>query len=64
MVREFLLGKRVTYYAPVPLLICLVAIYALASYVITDAVVPTRQFRNLLPSKYFTFFGRKDTYYF
>lgn len=40
MVREYLLGKRVTYYAPVPLLICLVAIYALASYIITDAVSP------------------------
>lgn len=40
MVREYILGKRVSYYSPVPLLVCLVAIYAIATYFFTDAVSP------------------------
>ena len=40
MVREYLLGKRVCYYNPVSLLVCLVAIYAIATYFFTDAVSP------------------------
>ncbi len=40
MVREYLLGKRVGYFNPVQLLICLVAIYAIATYFFTDAVSP------------------------
>lgn len=40
MIREYLLGKRVCYYAPVPLLVCLVAIYAIATYFFTDVLSP------------------------
>lgn len=40
MVREYLLGKRVCYYSPVSLLVCLVAIYAIATYFFTGAVSP------------------------
>lgn len=40
MIREFLLGKRVSYYSPMPLLICLVALYAIATFFFTDAVSP------------------------
>lgn len=40
MIREYLLGKRVRYYAPVPLLVFLVAIYAMAAYFFTDALSP------------------------
>lgn len=40
MIREYLLGKRVRYYAPVQLLVCLVAIYAIATYFFTDALSP------------------------
>lgn len=40
MVREYLLGKRVCYYPPVPLLLFLVALYAIVSYAIDDAVSP------------------------
>ncbi len=40
MVREYLLGKRVCFYNPVSLLVCLVAIYAIATYFFTDAVSP------------------------
>lgn len=40
MVREYLLGKRVCYYNPVSLLVCLVAIYAIATYFFTDALSP------------------------
>lgn len=40
MVREYLLGKRVGYYNPVSLLVCLVAIYAVATYFFTDSLSP------------------------
>lgn len=40
MTREYLLGKRVRYYSPLPLLIYLVAIYAIVSYFVADAVTP------------------------
>ena len=40
LVKEYLLGKRVSYYAPVSLLITLVAIYAIITYFMDDAVSP------------------------
>lgn len=40
MIREYILGKRVCYYSPMPLLVSLVAIYAIATYFFTDAMSP------------------------
>lgn len=40
MIREYLQGKRVRYYNPVSLLVCLVAVYAIVTYFFTDAVSP------------------------
>lgn len=39
-VREYLLGKRASYFAPVSLLLFLVAAYAIVTYVVADAVSP------------------------
>lgn len=47
-VREYLLGKRASYYKPVSMLVFLVAIYAIASYFISEAVDP---FKILQPEK-------------
>ncbi|MDO4949779.1 MAG: DUF3667 domain-containing protein [Bacteroidales bacterium] len=40
MVREYLLGKRVSYYAPIPSLLFLVAVYAIVTYAMADTVSP------------------------
>lgn len=40
MIREYILGKRVCYYSPMPLLVTLVAIYAVVNYFFTDAISP------------------------
>lgn len=40
MVREYLLGKRASYYAPMSLLLFLVAVYAIVTYMLDDAVSP------------------------
>lgn len=45
MAREYLLGKRVRYYAPVRLLFFLVALYAIVAYFVTGAVSPFDIFR-------------------
>lgn len=40
MIREYILGKRISYYSPAPLLVSLVAAYAIATYFFTDAMSP------------------------
>lgn len=40
MAREYILGKRSSYYPPVSLLISLVAVYAIVTYAMTDTVSP------------------------
>lgn len=40
MVREYILGRRASYYNPVELLVFLVAAYAFATYFFTDALSP------------------------
>ncbi len=50
MAREYLLGRRVSYYKPMSLLLFLVAIYAIAVYFFTDAVSPFDIFRTNVPT--------------
>lgn len=40
MVREFLLGKRTCYYAPIPLLLFLVALYAIVTFALDSTTSP------------------------
>lgn len=52
MIREYILGKRTSYYAPMSLLIFLVAVYAIASFIFSNAVSPIDTIRLNLDSNF------------